>query len=457
MAVGSEETVTPPRPPVLLLALVVGTSAACAAPAWIDQRPRFSSEPQVWDLPLYEPLTRVGPHLVATALGRPSGAGPAPSEEVLFYVDSGSSHAALLAQTFSHLGLPTSSSRFVTVEDAAGATHGWTGAVLPQLRLGPIADGRALSDVVASVTDYKAVLGADVLAAHGWRIDLDDGILRLGAEPWPPTADVVEVPIQRFRDHAIADLRIAGEEVPLLVDTGAPFTIVDIGLLRRLGLREVPLASRWPLGGAGHTLGVTTSFEGKVALGGRDLGVRRIFGHPAALSVGRGMMGNDILYGYAFQVTRAGLQLKPRATDLLSSAPRRIARWRDLPSCPTAPGCITADLVTSRAADGLPQVGVRFQTVPPRPFRYLFGCADPAGLLRASPLWIEIAVRQPVRGVEIVIPVAPEVPAAFRHLWANGCERLVLLDANPIVDGARPLPPTAEAHLATDIRRLSFR
>jgi len=436
-------------------------SAACAPPAWIDQRPRFSGrssgEPQIWDLPLYEPLTRLGPHLIATAVGPTSGHGPTPQEQVLLYVDSGSSHGALLAPTFAHLGLATSSSRFVTIEDAAGATHGWTGALVPELRVGSAGDDLALSDVSASVTDYKAILGADVLAAHGWRIDLDDGILRLGAEPWPPAPDLVEVPTERFRDHLIAKLRIAGEEVPLLVDTGAPFTVVEVGLLRRLGLREFPLASRWPLGGAGHPLSVTTSFEGPVALGWSDLGVRRIFAHPATQSVGRGMLGNDILYGYTFQVTRAGLELKPRTADLVSSASRRIARWRDLPSCPAAPGCITAALTVPAATDGLPRVSVRFEAVPPRPFRYLFGCLDAAGRLRASPFWIEIAVRQPVRGAETVIVVAPELPSAFRRLWSNGCERLALLDANPIVDGARPLPATAEAHLANDIRRVSFR
>ncbi len=391
-------------------------------------------------------------------MGRPSGNGPAPSEQVLFYVDSGSSHAALLAPTFAHLGLGTSSSRFVTVEDAAGVAHGWTGALVPELRVGAGGDELALVDVVASVTDYKAVLGADVLAARGWRIDLDDGILRLGAEPWPPSPNLIEVPTRPFRDHAIVDLRIAGEVVPLLLDTGAPFTVVDVALLRRLGLREFPLASRWPLGGgAGGTLSVTTSFEGRIALGGSDLGVRRIFAHPGDLSVGRGMLGNDILYAYAFQVTRAGLELEPRTAALVTSAPRRIARWRDLPSCPGAPGCITADLKAPAAAVGVPQVGVRFLAVPPRPFRYLFGCLDAAGRLRASPFWIEIAVRNPSPGAETDIFVAPEVPPAFRQLWANGCERLVLLDANPIVDGARPLPVTAEAHLATDVRRLTFR
>jgi hypothetical protein len=437
----------------LLSALLLAICAGCAPPSWISRAPKFPSGPETWDLPLYEPLTRVGPHLLATVVGNPDPTGAPRTEEVLLYVDSGSSHGALFAQTFARLGVPTRSSHFVTIEDAAGAKHGWTGAVIPELRVG----GLTLAGVVASVTDYSAILGADVLAPHGWRLDLDAGTLTLGVEPWPADPDVVNVPLKPFHDHVLADLRIGGEAVPLLLDTGAPITAVDIEVLRRLGLPERPLASRWPLGGAGHKASVTTSFEGPVALGARDLGIRRIFAHPGGLSVGRGMLGNDILYAYTFQVTRAGLGLRPRTADLVASAPGRIARWHELPTCAGVPGCLAADLAASNSPDGVPSVRVRFLALPSRPFRYLFGCLDSAGRLRDSPLWIEIAVRQPTVGTAVDVAVAPEVPLAFRRLWASGCARLALLDANPIVDGARPLPAIAEAHLATDFRRVSFR
>ena len=427
--------------------------AGCAPPAWISQAPKFPSGPESWELPLYEPLTRVGPHLLATVVGNPDPTGAERTEEVLLYVDSGSSHGALFAETFARLGLATRASHFVTIEDAAGVKHGWTGAVIPELRIG----GLTLAGVVASVTDYSAILGADVLAPRGWQLDLDAGTLSLGAAPWPSGPDVIDIPLERFHDHVIAELRIAGEAVPLLLDTGAPFTVVDVDVLRRLGLTERPLASRWPLGGAGHTVGVATSFEGPVALGPRDLGTRRIFAHPGGLSVGHGMLGNDIMYAYSFEVTRAGLALRPRAADLVTSAPGRIARWRELPSCAGVPGCLAAALVASKSPDGVPSVRLRFLAVPPRPFRYLFGCLDAAGRLRDSPLWIEIAVRQPTLGAETDVAVAPEVPLAIRRLWASGCQRLALLDANPIVDGARPLPASAEAHLATDFRRVTFR
>jgi hypothetical protein len=435
----------------LLLVLLTVACVTCGPPAWIDQPPRFPAGAEIWELPLYEPLTRIGPHVVATAVGGAAG-GPPPTRQVLLYVDSGSSHGALLADTFARLGVATAGSRFVTIEDAAGAKHGWSGALLPALRFD---GGLTIADLPTSVTDYEQVLGADALGARGWQVDLDAGILRLGAEPWPEAPDVLRPPTRRWGDHAFVDVVIGGQPVPLLLDTGAPFTVVDGAVLRRLGLVEQPLASRWPLGGAGRKVTVETSFEGPVALGGQALGRRRIFAHPGGLSDGQGMLGDDILYDYTFQLTRDGLALRSRPPDLLSSTPRRIARWRDLPSCPGAPGCLAADLVD--ASGERPRIRVRFTAVPPRPFRYLFGCLDAQGRLRAAPFWVEVAVRQPAAGVAVDITVDPEAPPAFRRMWASGCARLGLLDANPIVEGARPLPVVSEAHLALWIRGVSFR
>lgn len=437
------------------LGLLVMAWAACAPPAWIERPPGFPPGPQVWDLPLYEPLTRLGPHVVATAVGSAAVGGQTPTQEVLLYVDSGSSRAAFTPQTFARLGVRTQSARLVTIEDAAGVKRGWVGGVVPGLRL---VDGPALANLPASVADHTQVLGADVLGAGGWQIDLDAGILRLNPDPWTPGPDIVTAPARRFGNHAIVDLRVAGTTVPLLVDTGAPMTVVDAAVLRRLGLPEHRLTSPWPLGGAGRTSArLETSFDAALGLGAAELGVRRVFAHPGGNSVGQGMLGNDILDGYAFQVTPAGLALRRRTADLLASTPGRIARWHDLPVCAGAAGCLTVDLAAPRGPAEAPRVRVRFLAVPPRPFRYLFGCLDGAGHLGPSPFWIDVAVRQPAPGAQVDIPLAPEVPSAFSRSWASACAGLALLDANPIVDGARPLPPVAEAHLAPDMRRASFR
>jgi predicted aspartyl protease len=425
----------------------------CALPAWLRRPPVFPGGQAVWEVPLYEPLTRLGPHVLGTVSGR----GAAGREQVLFYVDSGSSHCALEAATFARLGVGVEGSRFATITDASGQKRSWSSALVPEVRLD---GGLALADVVASVEDRQAILGANVIAAHGWQLDLDRGTLSLGAAPWPPAPDVVVVPTQSYGMHAIADVRVAGQVVPLLVDTGAPFTVVDAAILRGLGLPEKPLASRWPLGGGARSESVSSFFEAPVALGALGelaLGPRRIYAHPGGMSPGRGMLGNDVLFAYAVQVTAAGMKLRPRAPSVADATGARLARWRDLPSCPEAPACAAAELVPAEGtSDARPHVRLRLlAAVPPRPFRYLYGCSDGSGTLRRSPLWIEVAVAQPSPGSAVEIPVAPDAPAAFARMWAQGCRALVLLDANPVVD-AHPLSGAAEARVTAETRRMIF-
>jgi hypothetical protein len=181
-----------PRP---ISAFLWGLAAVsgCALPAWLHQAPEFPVRESRWEIPLYEPLTGIGPNVIATVSGRAPRVGRPPQEEVLLYVDSGSSHSALTAPTFAHLGVETSTSHFATIEDAAGVKRSWSGALVPEVRLG---DRLTLEGVVASVQPRTAILGGDVLGAHGWQIDLDRGTLVLGGSPWPAAPDVAVVPIR---------------------------------------------------------------------------------------------------------------------------------------------------------------------------------------------------------------------------------------------------------------------
>jgi hypothetical protein len=223
--------------------LAIALQAGCALPVWMHDAPIFPGAPGAWEVPLYEPLQRIGPYVLATVSGQPPpGAAPA-REEVLLCVDSGTTRSELAAPTFAHLGVETTTSHLATIEDAAGVTRGWSGGLVPSVELG---NGLTLANVVASV-GRTPILGADVLDAQGWQIDLDRGTLVLGARPWPAAPEVV-VPTHPFRNHALVDLRIAGQLVPVLIDTGAPFTVVDGAVLRELGLRAQPLAHPWPLG-----------------------------------------------------------------------------------------------------------------------------------------------------------------------------------------------------------------
>jgi hypothetical protein len=429
----------------------VGLSAGCALPAWLHNPPAFPTNESAWEIPLFEPLTGIGPRVLATVAGHAPPGGAPPREEVVLYVDSGSSHSALLASTFAHLNVETTASHFATIEDAGGVKRSWSGALVPEMRLG---DGLALENVVASVQPRTAILGADVLAAHGWQIDLDRGTLLLGATPWPAAPDVDVVPTRPYRAHVLVDLRVQGTVVPVLLDTGAPFTVVDVSILRQLGLPEHAFAHPWPLGTGERAARIDAWFEGEATLGDLHLGVREILGHPGVDTISaRGMLGNDVLFGHVFQVTISGLRFKPRAPSLLDAVGARIARWRDLPTCAGAPGCVTADLVPR--GDGTPRIHLRILAAPPRPFRYLFGCLDGEGRLRNVPFWIEIGLAHSAAGAEI--DAEPEGPLPMRQMWAKGCERLGLLDANPIVAGGRPLAGAVEARLAADRRRMKFR
>jgi len=436
-------------PPALLLVLL---GAGCALPPWVHGQPRFPAGETSWELPLYEPLTQIGPHVAGTFYGAAAPGASPPREDVVLYVDSGSSHSSLPEATFRRLGVDTVTSRFATIEDAAGVTRSWSGALVPEARIG----GRlAHREVVASVDEDTAILGADVLDAHGWQIDLDRGTMLLGPAPWPAGPDVVAAPTHTWGAHAIVDVAVQGAPVPLLLDTGALVTVVARDVLRGLGLPEHPLYRPFPIGASPGGASLASTVDAAVAIGGHELGQRSIavLASPAAPST-RGMLGYDILSGYAFQVTRAGLRLRPRTAPLVETVGARVARWHDLPSCPDLPGCVAAAPVVP--GDPAARIHVRVAAAFPGATRFLFGCVGDGGRL-ASPFWLEIAVRRPAAGAEL--DVAPREVAPPRQLWAARCTRLALLDVNPVIDAARPMTAKVdvEARLKLETRNMRLR
>ena len=206
-----------------------------------DTAPVFpSSGATAWAIPLYEPLTGMGPKVIATVCGAASGGKPRRCDDALLYVDSGSSHSALPAATLARLGVETTGSRFATIQDAAGERRAWSGGLVPEVRLG---DVLSLTNVVTAVHDQTAILGGDVLTAHGWRVDLDRGTLVLGAPPPSAGAARVRLPVRGFHGGSIADLSVQGRTVPLLLDTGAPITVVDVSWLKALGAAAATLST----------------------------------------------------------------------------------------------------------------------------------------------------------------------------------------------------------------------
>ena len=424
--------------------------ASCALPPWIGHRPVFPSVGATpWEIPLYEPLTGLGPRVIATICGAARGGKPRPCEEALLYVDSGSSHSALPAATLARLGVETTGSRFATIEDAAGERHAWSGGLVPEVRFG---DVLSLTNVVITVHDQTAILGGDVLTAHGWRVDLDRGTLVLGAPPPPAGAARARLPVRGFHGGTIVDVSVQGRTVPLLLDTGAPITVVDASWLKALGLPLRTLAHGWPLSARDRSLVLSEATQADLRLGELDLGQRQVVAHPRSTEgPARGMLGLDVLSDFAFGVTDGALELEPRAPSPLTSAAARVARWRDLQRCADLPGCVAAGLEPSAGVGAAVHVRIRVAASAPRAQRYLFGCVDGRGRLRDLPIWIEIGVRSPTAAKETVVEVP--MPERLRQVWASGCTGLALLDINPALAGVRAMTADVEARIAIGSRR----
>jgi hypothetical protein len=425
-----------------LCAVTVG----CALPPWIGHRPVFpSGGPATWTIPLYEPLTSYGPKVIATVCGAAQAGKPRVCEEALLYVDTGSSHSALIEGTFARLGVETTGSRFATIEDAAGEMRAWSGAVLPEMRFGDIL---ALTDVVA-VVHRTAILGADVLTERAWRIDLDRGTLTLGARSAGAVSGATRLPIRGYPKRTIVDLAVEGRGVQLLVDTGAPITVIDAAWLRAQGLSLRALHHGWPLSARDPSVRLDEATDAVLRLGESDLGRRQLVAHPRGNDgPTRGMLGLDILSDFAYGVSDGALELARRAPSPFAGAPERVARWRGLPRCLGLPGCVTAQ---PEPAAGF-RVRIRTAASSPGPWRYLFGCVDPNGQQSQLSIWIEIGVRAAEAGQERVVDVS--MPEPMRQAFAAGCSGLALLDVNPVLAAERPLTADVEARFTFGNRRL---
>jgi hypothetical protein len=293
-----------------------------------------------------------------------------------------------------------------------------------------------------------------VLTAHGWRVDLDRGTLVLGARLPAAGAARTRLPMRAFHGGAIADLSVQGRTVPLLLDTGAPITVVDASWLKALGLPLRTLAHGWPLSARDRTLVLSEATRADLRLGALDLGPRQVVAHPRATEgLTHGMLGLDVLSDFAFGVTDGALELEPRAASPLTAAAVRVGRWKDVPRCPDLPGCVAAEIEpTAGVGAGVGvDVRIRVAATAPRAQRYLFGCVDGGGRLRDLPIWIEIGLRSPTAGRETVVEVP--MPERLRQVWVAGCAGLALLDVNPVLAGVRPMTTDADARIAIGNRR----
>ena len=144
----------------------------------------------------------------------------AANERQNFIIDTGTSPSILNTGTARHLGLPLSQAKL----SAIGRQSETFAATVPEIRLGPL---QAMS-VSVLVTDLSPVerdlnlpiagiLGMDVLGKTSFRLDYDNQVMEFG-EVVPKG---IPVNLSTRADLPIAEIKIGGKLLHLLVDTGS--------------------------------------------------------------------------------------------------------------------------------------------------------------------------------------------------------------------------------------------
>jgi hypothetical protein len=144
----------------------------------------------------------------------------AANERQNFIIDTGTSPSILNTGTARHLGLPLSQAKL----SAIGRQSETFAATVPEIRLGPL---QAMS-VSVLVTDLSPVerdlnlpiagiLGMDVLGKSSFRLDYGNQLMEFG-EVAP---EGIPVNLSTRADLPIAEIKIGGKLLHLLVDTGS--------------------------------------------------------------------------------------------------------------------------------------------------------------------------------------------------------------------------------------------
>jgi len=137
-----------------------------------------------------------------------------------FIIDTGTSPSILNVSAARHLGLPLSRARL----SAIGGQSEAFAATMPEIRLGPLPGNicaRSVSDLSRVEHDLKlpiaAILGMDVLGKNSFRLDYGNQLIEFGeADPAG-----IRVNLSTRGDLPIAEIKVGGKLLHLLVDTGS--------------------------------------------------------------------------------------------------------------------------------------------------------------------------------------------------------------------------------------------
>jgi predicted aspartyl protease len=165
--------------------------------------------------------------------------GSAP-EPLNFVLDTGSSPSVINLKLVTQLGLSTISSSTV----ALGTEVSTQATTIPELDLGPIHAG-CLPVLVKDLSRLESdmgipiagILGMDVLSKSNFRLDYDKREIEFAEI----SREGVAVRFDARAGIAVANVKIAGKPVRMLVDTGAEFVVLFGGNIAEtgwLGLRN---------------------------------------------------------------------------------------------------------------------------------------------------------------------------------------------------------------------------
>jgi predicted aspartyl protease len=191
-------------------------------------------------------------------------------------------------------------------------------AVLPSIEVGPI----KVTDLPVMVRDLTteeknlgfpigAVIGLDVLAKSDFRIDYEAGRLVFGAAP----RDGFAVPLNSDSPLPIIDIRLNGQTVRMLIDTGA----AGLVLFETRAVNRIPV---WQVAASRSTSNLSGDFfvkeftPGDIVIGGRQFVLRKAYLAADQPDAGRpfdGLMGVGALgfKSVAFDFENHRVYLRP--------------------------------------------------------------------------------------------------------------------------------------------------
>jgi len=190
-------------------------------------------------------------------------------------------------------------------------------AQVPSVSVGGVTFPSALYTILHDIHEYgyDVVLGADALAQA--RVTVDYQQRRITFAPPDDVADRHPLPLTFEHLLPVVDVRLAEQDVRLMIDTGDDSTInlADDYYAEHQTLFKP--TGKMRVGGAGGTVDQLTGEIGSVGLAGFTLEHQKIGVQPQPARVGDGHLGSGLLahFRVTFDYAHARIALEPRAGD----------------------------------------------------------------------------------------------------------------------------------------------